>query len=197
MYRPAPPPPSSRDKMKKGPYLHLSECFSGSSNGGDFSSSSSENQANESANRRSELEPASSNPPTINRLLKPSNRRAQAQSPSYRHMSWTETLPVGGFSDRTDELRKNFHGAEEDTHFYMSKTTELNSQRGLMIPAQNLVGQSIEYLDLDLPRPSCNKEERKVNKEDPGTVYKTVDFIKTEAFNNTRKNVDLFKYNNK
>jgi len=110
-------------------------------------------------------------------------------------MSWTETLPVGGFSDRTDELRKNFHGAEEDTHFYMSKTTELNSQRGLMIPAQNLVGQSIEYLDLDLP--DLHATRRKVNKEDPGTVYKTVDFIKTEAFNNTRKNVDLFKYNNK
>ena len=31
--------------------------------------------------------------------------------------------------------------------------------------------------------------------EEPGTVYKTVDFIKTEAFNRTRQKVEEYKYN--
>ena len=31
--------------------------------------------------------------------------------------------------------------------------------------------------------------------EHPGTVYKTVDFIKTEAFNRTKKNVEEKRYN--
>ena len=31
--------------------------------------------------------------------------------------------------------------------------------------------------------------------EDSSTVYKTVDFVKTEAFNRTKKNVEQKRYN--
>ena len=31
--------------------------------------------------------------------------------------------------------------------------------------------------------------------ESPNTVYKTVDFVKTEAFNKTKKDVEDIKYN--
>ncbi|KAG1687174.1 Protein daughter of sevenless [Nymphon striatum] len=55
----------------------------------------------------------------------------------------------------------------------------------------------IQYLDLDLDgdagQAADNKSPMTPDKEAASTVYKTVDFIKTKAFNETRQNVETFR----
>jgi len=66
-----------------------------------------------------------------------------------------------------------------------------------MIPAQEMIDQSVQYLDLDLPE-SSNQESGVSGvpqKKQTNTVYKTVDFLKTEAFNRTRQKVEEYRYN--
>ena len=72
-----------------------------------------------------------------------------------------------------------------------------------MIPANNYEHSSISYIDLDLPPPksetlSSSSEDRgldfrsrpEADAEDPGTAYKKIDFVKTQAFNTTRQTVE-------
>jgi len=111
-----------------------------------------------------------------------------------------------GTLDRTCSI-ESFHSRknseeEETIYFYMPSIQNSHQDGGrwdpLMIPCQDMIGQSVEYLDLDLPNPPNSAEQQaKENKEaeHPGTVYKTVDFIKTEAFNRTKKNVEEKRYN--
>jgi len=95
------------------------------------------------------------------------------------------------------ESRRNSE-EEETIYFYMPSLPKTgdSGRWDIMIPAQDMIGQSIEYLDLDLPSPH-EEAQAKDNKldDDPSTVYKTVDFIKTEAFNKTKKNVEHSRYN--
>ena len=55
----------------------------------------------------------------------------------------------------------------------------------------------VQYLDLDLPDSDekISEKKKKPEEESSHTVYKTVDFIKTEAFNRTRQKVEEYKYN--
>ena len=81
----------------------------------------------------------------------------------------------------------------------------------IIIPASELRDNAVQYLDLDLPvtdssfvepgnqvgslsdrSGSMPKGPRVKGAE---TVYKTVDFVKTEAFNRTRQKVEEYKYN--
>ncbi|XP_023342833.1 uncharacterized protein LOC111712455 isoform X2 [Eurytemora carolleeae] len=94
--------------------------------------------------------------------------------------------------------------SEEETIYYYMPSLQHSNNDGMwdpshpiMIPAQDMHGHSVEYLDLDLPRgnqePSDDAKQTK--HEDSSTVYKTVDFVKTEAFNRTKKNVEQKRYN--
>lgn len=95
---------------------------------------------------------------------------------------------------------RNYVGEEEEEQifFYMPSLQQSTGGKWdpLMIPAIDVLEQQVQYLDLDLP--GSQTVERKVDKVGevvPATVYKTVDFIKTEAFNRTRQKVEEYKYN--
>ena len=68
----------------------------------------------------------------------------------------------------------------------------------IMIPAKSYEQQaSLAYIDLDLPKdddvftpPSRSAAALKKAQEESSTIYKTVDFEMTKAFNQTRKDVE-------
>jgi len=106
-----------------------------------------------------------------------------------------------GLTSSLESVDSRRNSAEETIYYYMPSLQPSGQGSGkwdpIMIPAQDMIGQSIEYLDLDLPSadsksPEPNETKKEV--ESPNTVYKTVDFVKTEAFNKTKKNQDQ-KYN--
>ena len=100
-------------------------------------------------------------------------------------------------------------------YFYMPplESTSSNGKFRTMIPADNFEHPSIAYIDLDLPpssdpqegsygmmldpfspdslpRRSRRKDSCDGGRGDSGTAYKKIDFVKTEAFNRTRHNVE-------
>merc|ERR1719232_199391 len=102
--------------------------------------------------------------------------------------------------------------SEEQIYFYMpslgqqAATATDGSWNPIMIPASELHENAVEYLDLDLPPTDSslvdvpgggsNLIDRQHNlAKEKETVYKTVDFVKTEAFNRTRQKVEEYKYN--
>eukprot|EP00092_Neocalanus_flemingeri_P038986 GFUD01042440.1.p1 GENE.GFUD01042440.1~~GFUD01042440.1.p1 ORF type:complete len:583 (+),score=143.25 GFUD01042440.1:110-1750(+) len=94
------------------------------------------------------------------------------------------------------------NSSDEQIYFYMPSLQQSTGGKWdpLMIPAHDMRDQAVQYLDLDLPIPdtSMGGEVDRVNREnDVSTVYKTVDFIKTEAFNRTRQKVEEYRYNKK
>ena len=68
----------------------------------------------------------------------------------------------------------------------------------IMIPAKSYEQPSLAYIDLDLPKddevftpPSRSTAAlKKAREEESSTIYKTVDFEMTKAFNQTRKDVE-------
>jgi len=90
---------------------------------------------------------------------------------------------------------------DEQIYFYMPPLHNSNTLGGkwdpIMIPAQEMLDQSVQYLDLDLPTASPETEATALQQKtrQTNTVYKTVDFLKTEAFNRTRQKVEEYRYN--
>jgi len=84
------------------------------------------------------------------------------------------------------------NSVDEQIYFYMPSLQQ--SGGTFMIPCEPVLDHCVQYLDLDLSTPSTKTATPK-REEEPGTVYKTVDFIKTEAFNRTRQKVEEYKYN--
>ena len=61
----------------------------------------------------------------------------------------------------------------------------------LMIPADSFEHPSLSYIDLDLGGSPSSKPPPKSKKvPEKETIYKTVDFEKTEAFNRTKQVVE-------
>jgi len=89
-----------------------------------------------------------------------------------------------------DGSRRN--SVDEQIYFYMPSLQQ--SGGTFMIPCEPVLDHCVQYLDLDLSTPAASSSGPK-KEEEPGTVYKTVDFIKTEAFNRTRQKVEEYKYN--
>jgi len=92
------------------------------------------------------------------------------------------------------------NSSDEQIYFYMPSLQQSTGGKWdpLMIPAQDMRDQAVQYLDLDLPvtDTSMGEVERiQSRNNDVSTVYKTVDFLKTEAFNRTRQKVEEYKYN--
>jgi len=84
------------------------------------------------------------------------------------------------------------NSVDEQIYFYMPSLQQ--SGGTFMIPCEPVLDHCVQYLDLDLSTPAASTATPK-REEEPGTVYKTVDFIKTEAFNRTRQKVEEYKYN--
>ena len=94
---------------------------------------------------------------------------------------------------------------EEQIYYYMPKANGTIDRDGrvrpLMIPAKNYEQPSVAYIDLDLPKddevfspPPKSAPTKALNES--STIYKTVDFVMTKAFNQTRKDVEEKRLNN-
>jgi len=160
-------------------------------------------------------------PPSVNRRLKPEPRPPasltlgppvqRSRKPANELVAGSGTYPgLGGPSvppgmvlpngnsesddgmDSPDDNGSRRNSVDEQIYFYMPSLQQ--SGGTFMIPCEPVLDHCVQYLDLDLstPAPSTATPKRE---EEPGTVYKTVDFIKTEAFNRTRQKVEEYKYN--
>ena len=144
--------------------------------------------------------------PPVERARKPRTDAGPAPYPGLvlpgqENCGWTEQ---GSDSDGCS--RPN--SSDEQIYFYMPSLQQ-SSVAGrwdpLLIPAQDMDrDNAVQYLDLDLPAcplgqasPASGSLDRVTRQQhdQPATVYKTVDFIKTEAFNRTRQTVEEYKYN--
>jgi len=122
------------------------------------------------------------------------------QSSYFSTLDHRQTTGRTNSIESLEESTRNSTG-EETIYYYMPSMQPNNTGDGkwdpIMIPAQDMIGHSIEYLDLDLPSghpKSSEQPEARSEVEDAGTVYKTVDFVKTEAFNKTKQNVEDERY---
>jgi len=97
-------------------------------------------------------------------------------------------------SEESIHSRRNSE-EEETIYFYMPSLQNGDDGRyPIMIP-EEMIGQKVEYLDLDLPSPNTQRADTKTIDDSSSTIYKTVDFFKTEAFNRTKKSVENERYN--
>ncbi|XP_012288174.1 GRB2-associated-binding protein 2 [Orussus abietinus] len=144
----------------------------------------------------SSTEHSPAEPPSINRKLKPPLNKSplegplQLASPPGRgrmRAAPSPTPPSHSLSTRhqstSDEDTNTFEDKEE-IYYYQDNNT--------FIPASNRRLVVLQYLDLDLEsRESFSSSTLSPAQSPPNTtVYKTVDFLKTEAFNRTRQRVE-------
>lgn len=128
-------------------------------------------------------------------MVMPNNPNLKYGNVSMRRNSDSDN--DGSHSDNGS--RRN--SSDEQIFFYMpslQQSTLGGKWDPFMIPAQEMIDQSVQYLDLDLPETS-NQESgvsgAPQKMKQTNTVYKTVDFMKTEAFNRTRQKVEEYRYN--
>lgn len=154
-------------------------------------------------------ESPSFHPPCIDRRLKPERMAGSAGPPVERGRKprqvtdTSNTFP--GFSMAGEEEDSE----QEQIYFYMPSlntcsTPGFNTKWDpILIPAKELTENAVQYLDLDLAPgdtsfsdlPMTDRSNTRLRTGGGETVYKTVDFIKTEAFNRTRQKVEEYKYN--
>lgn len=103
-----------------------------------------------------------------------------------------------------DSTRHDSSTDDEQIYYYMpsavnASTMDRNGKPSMiMIPAKSYEQPSLAYIDLDLPKddevftpPSRSTAAlKKAREEESSTIYKTVDFEMTKAFNQTRKDVE-------
>jgi len=158
--------------------------------------------------------------PPVERTRKPRGMSDSCATSTYPGHSMT--IPQGmsipgdnweNVSNYSDDQSVH-HSSDEQIYFYMPSLQTQNMSGKwdpIIIPASELRDNAVQYLDLDLPvtdssfvepgnqvgslsdrSGSMPKGPRVKGAE---TVYKTVDFVKTEAFNRTRQKVEEYKYN--
>ncbi|KAL0099935.1 hypothetical protein PUN28_019985 [Cardiocondyla obscurior] len=144
----------------------------------------------------SSAEHSPAEPPSINRKLKPSLNKSPVEAPHLQLASPpgrgrmraapSPTPPSHVHSTRhqsTSDEDNNAFDDKEEIYYYQDHNT--------FIPASNRL-VVLQYLDLDLEATeSFNSSTLPLAQSIPNTtVYKTVDFVKTEAFNRTRQRVE-------
>lgn len=170
-------------------------------------------QDKEANNNTMSIPAPSHAPPSVDRRLKPErvpasltlgppvqrNRKPHSDlilgtypGPSLPHgMTGPTNSESDTGSNSPDGSRRN--SVDEQIYFYMPSLQQ--SEGTFMIPCTDpALDHCVQYLDLDLPAPGSSSSVPK-DEQHPSTVYKTVDFIKTEAFNRTRQKVEEYKYN--
>ncbi|XP_053973774.1 protein daughter of sevenless-like isoform X2 [Hylaeus anthracinus] len=146
----------------------------------------------------SSAEHSPAEPPSINRKLKPSLNKSpvestgplQLASPPGRgriRAAPSPTPPSHVHSNRhqsTSDEDNNAFDDKEEIYYYQDQNT--------FIPASNRSLVVLQYLDLDLEATESFTSSSLPPTQSPPntTVYKTVDFLKTEAFNRTRQRVE-------
>ncbi|XP_071560404.1 uncharacterized protein [Temnothorax nylanderi] len=144
----------------------------------------------------SSAEHSPAEPPSINRKLKPSLNKSPVEAPHLQLASPpgrgrmraapSPTPPSHIHSTRhqsTSDEDNNAFEDKEEIYYYQDHNT--------FIPASNRL-VVLQYLDLDLEATeSFSSSTLPLAQSLPNTtVYKTVDFVKTEAFNRTRQRVE-------
>ncbi|XP_015118367.1 GRB2-associated-binding protein 2 isoform X1 [Diachasma alloeum] len=145
----------------------------------------------------SSAEHSPAEPPCINRKLKPTSSKPvvdagplQLASPPGRgrlRAAPSPTPPSHGHGNRhhsTSDEDNNMQDDREEIYYYQDHNT--------FIPASNRRLVVLQYLDLDLGATEnfANAALPPAQSPPNSTVYKTVDFLKTEAFNRTRQRVE-------
>ncbi|XP_043514413.1 GRB2-associated-binding protein 2 [Frieseomelitta varia] len=144
----------------------------------------------------SSAEHSPAEPPSINRKLKPPLNKSpvegplQLASPPGRgriRAAPSPTPPIHVHSNRhqsTSDEDNNTFDDKEEIYYYEEQNT--------FIPASNRRLVVLQYLDLDLEvTENFTSSSLPPTQSPPNTtVYKTVDFLKTEAFNRTRQRVE-------
>ncbi|XP_050452790.1 GRB2-associated-binding protein 2 [Cataglyphis hispanica] len=145
----------------------------------------------------SSAEHSPAEPPSINRKLKPSLNKSPVEAPHLQLASPpgrgrmraapSPTPPSHMHSTRhqsTSDEDNNAFEDKEEIYYYQDHTT--------FIPASNRRLVVLQYLDLDLEATESFSSSTLPSAQSPPntTVYKTVDFLKTEAFNRTRQRVE-------
>ncbi|XP_011880032.1 PREDICTED: protein daughter of sevenless isoform X2 [Vollenhovia emeryi] len=140
----------------------------------------------------SSAEHSPAEPPSINRKLKPLNKspveapHLQLASPPGRGRMRAAPSPTPpSHSTRhqsTSDEDNNAFEDKEEIYYYQDQNS--------FIPASNRL-VVLQYLDLDLEATDFTSSTLPSAQTLPNTtVYKTVDFVKTEAFNRTRQRVE-------
>ncbi|XP_020293309.1 GRB2-associated-binding protein 2 isoform X2 [Pseudomyrmex gracilis] len=152
---------------------------------------------NPTVHEANSTECSSIKPPSINRKLKPPLNRSpvdalhlQLATPPGRgkmRAAPSPTPPTHIIPSRhlsTSDEDNNAFEEKEEIYFYQDRNT--------FVPASNRRLVVLQYLDLDLDKTeSFNSSTLPPAQSAPSTtVYKTVDFLKTEAFNRTRQRVE-------
>ncbi|XP_076676097.1 uncharacterized protein LOC143373090 [Andrena cerasifolii] len=144
----------------------------------------------------SSAEHSPAEPPSINRKLKPPLNKSpvegplQLASPPGRgriRAAPSPTPPAHAHSNRhqsTSDEDNNAFDDKEEIYYYQDQNA--------FIPASNRRLVVLQYLDLDLEATESFTSSSLPPTQSPPntTVYKTVDFLKTEAFNRTRQRVE-------
>ncbi|KAL7305047.1 hypothetical protein TKK_0002829 [Trichogramma kaykai] len=138
-------------------------------------------------------------PPSINRKLKPPNHKSshdigplqslQLANPPGRGKSRMNRSPTlqNAHSNRhlsaSDDDNTVYEQDKEEIYYFQNHNT--------FIPASSSRKfNDLQYLDLDLDKPDNFNNAISPVSPPSSTVYKTVDFLKTEAFNRTRQKVE-------
>ncbi|XP_046624202.1 GRB2-associated-binding protein 2 isoform X1 [Neodiprion virginianus] len=142
----------------------------------------------------SSTEHSPAEPPSINRKLKPSLTKPpidgplQLASPPGKgriRAAPSPTPPTHSQSIRhqsTSDEDNNTCDDKEEIYYFQDQNT--------FIPASHRSFEVLQYLDLDLQGSFVSSPLPPAQSPPSTTVYKTVDFLKTEAFNRTRQLVE-------
>ncbi|XP_012255741.1 GRB2-associated-binding protein 2 [Athalia rosae] len=142
----------------------------------------------------SSTEHSPAEPPSINRKLKPSLAKSpldgplQLASPPGKgriRAAPSPTPPLHSLSARhqsTSDEDNNAYDDKEEIYFFQDKNK--------FIPASHRSMEALQYLDLDLGASFMSPPLPSAQSPPNTTVYKTVDFFKTKAFNRTRQRVE-------
>ncbi|XP_014467730.1 PREDICTED: GRB2-associated-binding protein 2 isoform X1 [Dinoponera quadriceps] len=147
-------------------------------------------------NEISSTEHSPAEPPSINRKLKPPLNKSPVEGPlqlasppgkGRMRAAPSPTPPSHVHATRhqsTSDEDNNAFEDKEEIYYYQDHDT--------FIPASNRRLVVLQYLDLDLEATeSFSSSTLPLAQSPPNTtVYKTVDFLKTEAFNRTRQRVE-------
>ncbi|KAL1427661.1 hypothetical protein MTO96_017350 [Rhipicephalus appendiculatus] len=140
-------------------------------------------------------------PPAINRGLKPRKASTEGTSPG-GHVFPLAPPPVNRNRSHTASGRPrqrskgDLLAPDEDcwSNASSSRRNSTNDDPGIRQPsAGGKKKGEIQYLDLDLdsdPAPAQSPRSPEQRTGGTGTVYRTVDFVKTKAFNTTRQDVE-------
>ncbi|CAL7937043.1 unnamed protein product [Xylocopa violacea] len=143
----------------------------------------------------SSAEHSPAEPPSINRKLKPPLNKSPVEGPlKLASPPGRGRIRAAPSPTPPSHIHSNRHQSisDEDNPFEDKEEIYYYQDQNSFIPASNRSLVVLQYLDLDLEtKENFTSSSLPPTQAPPNTtVYKTVDFLKTEAFNRTRQRVE-------